>query len=44
MAQKAVQKYNFELPHKAIGKISPNQFEMALAAKNLCTLFQKEKK
>ncbi len=32
MTHKAIQKYNFERPHKSIGKISPNQFEMALAA------------
>ena len=32
MTHKAVLKYNFERPHKAIGKISPNQFEIALAA------------
>lgn len=32
MTHKAILKYNFERPHKSIGKISPNQFEMALAA------------
>jgi transposase InsO family protein len=32
MTHKAIRKYNFERPHKSIGKISPNQFEMAIAA------------
>lgn len=32
MADKAIMKYNYERPHQSIGKISPDQFEKALAA------------
>jgi len=32
MATKAVTRYNCERPHQSIGKISPVQFERALAA------------